>query len=613
MKKINNNMASKFALAAFLALGTLTVTTSCNNNKNEIGQEIPDGKAQVIVRVAGINDSNPTVKGKASNSKSSSAEHAVDLVQGNGFDLVTAVSDKIEPNSTVPSGIRASSGSKAASSLPNGFKYRLFLYRNDGGSYTFEQSILLTAGSETPITVTDGATYKWVALSHNNDEDVPDRDGDDNFDLADGTDILYATSESDFTVSGSTVPINVTFNHHLSRIAIEINTKGMFAKPNSATVAVTGLSAHTGTINLLTGDFVGSLTPTTVTLNYASFTDVNAFGDRRVAYVYTANEATQNITVTLSNLKIALDNGAERDFGNTALTKSFSFTPNRGDSHNLLLAPTESALTYGGVQWSRSNLYYSTAINPENPYRFFHLNPASAAASSFFSYGGIKPGVLARQVLPQDPCALVYPAGLWKTPAKADLAALNSDGLTGLLGDLNLNALGSTLDILINGQNLSAANVTGATAGTGYVEFTPTSGSNTAYGAATSASNRLRFNYNGFMRDISLVENLIQLNLGDTGGKYTAFWTNDRSLSLPLGLADLGVTHYLGNLYSGLPPFGTNRGYKGFRSTNILGISALGSVDVIKSSLMNVRCVRDATWAAKSVDPSYNPNPALPN
>ena len=110
MKQINNNIASKLALAAFLALGTLTVTTSCNNNKNEVGQEIPDGKAQVIVRVAGINDSNPAVKGKASTS-SSKAGSATELIKGNGFDLVTAVSDKIETNAALKA---SSSGTKAA-------------------------------------------------------------------------------------------------------------------------------------------------------------------------------------------------------------------------------------------------------------------------------------------------------------------------------------------------------------------------------------------------------------------------------------------------------------------------------------------------------------------
>src|SRR5690606_27082014 len=111
---------------------------------------------------------------------------------------------------------------------------------------------------------------------------------DDNFALPENKDVLYAVSASDFTVAGASVPINVTFNHHLSRIALEINTKGMFAKPNAATVTVTGLAPQTGTIDLMTGDFVGTLTPVNLTLDYDSFTDINTFGDRRVAYVYTA-------------------------------------------------------------------------------------------------------------------------------------------------------------------------------------------------------------------------------------------------------------------------------------------------------------------------------------
>jgi len=596
MKQINNNIASKLALAAFLALGTLTVTTSCNNNKNEVGQEIPDGKAQVIVRVAGINDNNPSVKGKASTS-STKAGSSTELIQGNGFDLVTAVSDKIETNAALKA---SSSGTKAAALTP-GFKYRLFLYKKNGATYTFEKSALFVAGQETPISVTDGATYKWVAISYNSTEDVPDRVGSDNYALPENKDVLYAASASDFTVAGASVPISVTFNHHLSRIALELNTKGLFAKQNSATVTVSGLTAQTGTIDLTTGNFVGALTPVSLTLDYSSFTDINTFGDRRVAYVYTAGQALQNITVALSNLRVQLDNNTERNFGATTLSKTFSITPVRGSSHNLLLAPTESPLSYTKpgtnqtVLWARSNLYYRPSDNAENPYRFYHTNPFSpAVAESFFSFKGHLPGRLASGVEAnqKDPCALIYPAGLWKTPNDTEVGNLTSQqGLvSGLVGA-----------ILGNPQT------PGTTFGSNYIEYTAGAGAANSPYATTPDANRLRFYYNGIQTTVSLVSGLINVNLGGTAGTTSSFWSSSRVLDA--AILQVGAWSYIATNQD--PLIGAPRSVAS-KGAGVLNIDLL-NLGLVGSGFMNVRCVRDANWTAASQAPTYNPNPNLSN
>ncbi|WP_343320985.1 hypothetical protein [Sphingobacterium multivorum] len=611
MKTFNQNFASKFALAAFLALGSLAVT-SCNKDKNQNGQEVPDGKAQIVVRIAGISDGE-SIKTKGSTSKSSSDQHSLELIHANGFDAITGIDNKLPISEIVSAdqiGLKASNGTRAASPVTAGTKYRLFLYKNVGGTFTFDKSIDLSSGTESTVTidVTNGSAYKWVALSFNSTTtQVPEIQS---LALPGNTDVLRASG--DFTVSGAPVPININFDRVMARIGIEINTMGMFAPINSATVAVTGRDAKTGTIDVLTGAFVGTLTNVTLpALTYADFVNApGSDGQQKIAYYYTADQTQQNLTVSLSALKIKLEDGTERSFAGST-SKGQTITPERGKNHRFLLGITESPLTFGGVQWSRSNLYYKAGYNP---YRFYHFNQPTSDARSFFSYGAAKPGVLGTYASPKDPCALVYPAGLWKTPAKADLDPINSNGLTGLLGDLNLNVLGSTLDALVDVQNALAANVAGATstAGAGYSEFTATAGFNAAYGTATSATNKLRFNFNGFMRDLSLVEDLITLDLGTTGGKYTAFWTNDRSLLSPLEpIAGLGVTHYLGNRYAGVPPLNLNAGYKGFRSTNVLGITLLNSVNVIKSSLMNVRCVRNGAWNPNTV--GYDPMPVLPN
>ncbi|WP_138096704.1 hypothetical protein [Sphingobacterium thalpophilum] len=100
--------------------------------------------------------------------------------------------------------------------------------------------------------------------------------------------------------------------------------------------------------------------------------------------------------------------------------------------------------------------------------------------------------------------------------------------------------------------------------------------------------------------------------IGDTPNKYTAFWTNDRLLGTPL--IGLGVNHFLGHTATGLlsvlPP-ATDTGFRSYRSTNALAIDLLGSINVVKSSLMNVRCVRNTAWNGNA--PGYNPNPVLPD
>jgi hypothetical protein len=43
----------------------------------------------------------------------------------------------------------------------------------------------------------------------------------------------------------------------------------------------------------------------------------------------------------------------------------------------------------------------------------------------------------------------------------------------------------------------------------------------------------------------------------------------------------------------------------------VLNIDLLGTLNVVNSSLMNVRCVRDASWNPTA--PGYDPNPDLSN
>lgn len=88
-----------------------------------------------------------------------------------------------------------------------------------------------------------------------------------------------------------------------------------------------------------------------------------------------------------------------------------------------------------------------------------------------------------------------------------------------------------------------------------------------------------------------------------TYGSYNAFWTSENLIGTPL--INLGVKYHLGHTTGG--------NYKAYRTTSILSAGLLGAVSVINSPLMNIRCVRDATWATKSAAANYEPMPVYPN
>lgn len=594
MKK-SNNLASKFALAAFFALGTLAIT-SCNKDNNQTGQEVPAGNGQIIVRIAGISDgTNNSSKGSKSsiaNYKTSSSK-SIELVSGNGFDAVVAVDNQIPATTKTPS-LRAANGTPVSSNMTAGTKYRLFLYKKTGATYTYENSYEFTVGQETPIDVKKGASYKWVALSYNNGEAVANRGTDDQLLLPENKDVLFASSTADLTIGDSTSPINITFSRLFSRIGIELNTKGMFGPMNSATVTVTGHSTKTATVDLTTGALVLAQTASTPAISFASFTNTTE-GDasQKVAYFYTADETPQAIKVVVKDLNIKLDNGTNRVFSTSTLSQTQAIAPERGKNHRLLLGLTESALTRDGVQWSRSNLYYKTG--DVTPYRFNPTNEYNAVADprAYFSFRGHLPMALASNdpKKQKDPCALVYPAGLWKTPTAAEIGAVTSR--SGLLGDL----LGGVLDLVLPSKTK------GTSENNKGLEYAGATGANPAYG---DAQNVLRFNYNGSQSKISVLSDLVSLNLGNTKGKHAAFWSSNELIDLSLLGTGVGAQSFVGYKASGLLGSATIAS----TAAGLLNINLLG-LDVISSELMNIRCVRDQSWNTVSLLPGYNPEPAL--
>jgi len=612
MKIFKNNCISNFTFLALMTYCTITVTSSCTKNNSQTEQEDPDGQSQITVRIASINEEDLNIINgtKSSSLKATTPHHHnINIVEGDGFDAIIAV-DNISP-ATTKTEIKATNGIRAASStMETGTLYRLFLYKNNNNTYSFVKSVTLIAGSESPIQLSNGI-YKWVAVSYNSKTDqVPDRGSDNNFTLPENKDILYATSSTDLNITGATTPIAINFNRVFARVAVEINTLGLFGPMTSTpTITVTGDKLlKSGTIDLTTGEFIGNTTTgTDLALTQNDFTDINPVAGQtyqKVAYFYTAGQPTKDLTITLSDLIIKLDDGTTRNFFLSTLTQTKSITPERGKNHRLLVGIAESALTLGTTKWARSNLFYRTsdALGVKTPYRFYPNNPyLPNQQESFFSFKGHLPGRLAsaNPANQKDPCSLVYPAGLWKTPSEAQITPLTSN--RGLLD----GALGSVLDLLGTMPATPGSNY-----GTIYIEYPVTAGFNPAYGGTTSRTNRVRFYYNGIQNSVILANGLINMNIVEAGATV-GIWSSDRVLDG--GILDqlstgVGAWGYLGSTKS-MSLFQPQRAIA-TKSAGLLNIDLLGS-GLVASGFMNVRCVRDESWAVASTSANYNPYPVL--
>ncbi|WP_293887238.1 MULTISPECIES: hypothetical protein [unclassified Sphingobacterium] len=625
MKKINNNLANKFALAAFLALGTLAVATSCSKNNNPTEEIAPDGKNQVIVRIAGLNENTENISTKASNTNSTKAsENLLKLVEGDEFDAIVGVTN----SSSASSGLKASSGSRAATTaLATTTTYSLYFYKkNPDNSYSFVKSVPLTAGAVGTIDLQNGS-YKWLAVSYNNTDVLPIGatatmvPTTTTLDLT--KDVLIASSTADLVINNNSVPLNITFNRVFSTVTVEVNTLGMFA-PMTATPTI-AVSCPNG-IKTKTIDFsTGNLSLSNVSnlnLTQADFTDVSPVGTdayQKVATFKTAEQSELTVNAQISQLKIKVDDGSTRNFGASLSNQNIKITPLGGKNQRLLVGLAESALSYGTVggstvQWGRSNLYYRTggALNT-TPYRFYHTNPNQPTANeSFFSFKGHLPRTFAsaNAALQKDPCALVYPAGLWKTPTSNEIGVLTSN--QGVVDGLLTNIV----DLLFPSAT------PGAAAGAGYIEY-PT-GTGVQSSVYPTATNRLRFYKNGTAYATSIISGLVTLNfqytqLGglfttDSRGQTASIWSSDQLLTgdplLSLlqaasGVASVGATSYVGS--SRVGGLGGNRAV-GTKAAGLLNLSALGA-SVVASDFMNVRCTRNASWNGSA--PGYNPMPAL--
>jgi len=557
MEKLTNHFNWKLAGVIFLGTAYFLLV-GCSKQMNT-DDAIPK-KTKISVRVVGIDESIKNAQGEAKASAFSKEVSTNEVAELHfaGFDASLSVDHELGTaggRKMIKSSSRKGASKQVMGAVMDpGVKYRLYLYKADN---SFVSSTELTSDVPAEIEVDQDVSYKWYALSYNNSESPADINPATptvtSLSLPANKDILYDAGT--FTVpTGPTpidVPVNIVFDHMVSRIGIELNTMGMFADMTSAVVSVTGLSTYSGTFDLASGTW-GTLTAAANGIDWADFVNIEEpYADRKIAYVYTPSTAAiNNLTVTMTDLSLKLDDNNVRSFSAllaaTPSVFTFNVTPVVANDHRLLVNLIESPLTVGGVRWGRANLYYQGG---HNPYRFHHTYAHSSDRNTFFSFKGLVPQSFG---VNGDPCAEVYPAGKWRMPTNNDLMALTG-----------------TPPLYLNGQ----ANTTGSTGGLGYLEYTNATGT-----AAPYPSNDLHFNYNGGSLSVGIIGGLLQVTFGNLGvtGEY---WSSTNGTNI-LGLVGLGgysmlMTNTLGDMME----------------AELLNVQTLG-VDVIESPFKNVRCVR---------------------
>ena len=129
---------------------------------------------------------------------------------------------------------KSSSGLRAeATPLTDGFTYRIQLYHKDSdGVFRFVKAENATSGDELKIDVIKGDTYKWVAYSYNNTEELGTGESETTVvEAPTNKDLLYASDE--VTIPNTpkdeytAVPINILFQHQMAKVSPQLDATNL--------------------------------------------------------------------------------------------------------------------------------------------------------------------------------------------------------------------------------------------------------------------------------------------------------------------------------------------------------------------------------------------------
>lgn len=572
----NGVILNKVSYLPFLTL--LSILISCEKHENKEEDLAIGNKTSIVINVSGIADVNNVYNTKLatqSGTDNSNKREVGEIISHSaGFDTRVSAGDfEASTNNTniyVKNRLSGKLDAVRAAKMEDGIYYHLLLFKDSDNTIAYNGQ--LESGSTFTINVDAGILYRWVAFSYNTtiSSELPAVSNLSNaiVPMGENKDFLYATGSITPTALVNT-PLGIFFRHMTARIAVELDTRGMFAPIDTATVSIDS-QLRTGNFDLMEGELTGSFS-TISNATSSSFKRVDGYNydDRKVTYFYTADPSIlSSLRVNLKSLSINLDTYAvsqgqgKRVF--TGLTSSFSvenFMPVLEKSKlfkiDLIESPVTTTSNGGSIvtRWARANLYYAGSSD-HNPYRFHHLNQQTQDLNTFFSARAVVPQLYATSGAEGDPCLKVYPENIWRQATKVDYQ--------GLVGRS-----------ILDGGIIFAKSPTREVGK--YLEYDAT-GTISPY-----PGNKLRFNLNGSAIGLNLVQGLIQLDLGSIG-QTVAIWTSTPLLDLG-SIGSVGQWHF----------DGTNTSID--VSAAVLDISLLpglgGGLDVVKSGFMNIRCVRN--------------------
>ncbi|GHE39872.1 hypothetical protein [Sphingobacterium griseoflavum] len=557
---------SKFAVF-FVATALLLLQAACSKGTSE--ESVAGDMTEITVNLTGIEGevSEELLLQSSAGRKSQSAQLLQGETQAYSFPAFDAQVEQPVDDDYAVNGlpkvnqVRNTAGGKRMAAVPLAprVRYRIVLYRANGTFHDSQQGIV---GSPLRINVARGETYTWYAYSYNDTLDVADLANYNNPVVPTGTtrDLITASGTRQITASGNT-PLNVVLQHRTNRVAVEVNTMGMFSTLSAVTVTLGGNYFTSGTCDLRTGAVSGASTYTTPVLTAANLPNLpgTTTGDQKVAYYYTlSNTAIPTMRVTLTNLSVTpYGTATPRNFTGQQAAFQFNVTAFAalGGSKKARIDLIESPLTLGTARWARNNLYLNgNSATGHNPYRFYATNGSQTARESFWPWRGLLPS---GQAGTGDPCRQVYPANAWRTPSPDEY------------------------------QSILPTAHTFVSTGNRHINYTAATGIGAPY-----AGTQLTFYANGFGNVLGLIGGVLNVSLSYNHQNTRAhLWADDQVINV---VAGIGTYFYLmTDKPAGVIPALDPAEQSTQVSVAVLNNISLLGISLLESGYRNVRCVRN--------------------
>ncbi|UIR54839.1 hypothetical protein LZQ00_11175 [Sphingobacterium sp. SRCM116780] len=457
-KKIKNFINS------LIVIGLISVIfSSCAKDSDAVISDEQTGTV-LTVNIAGIEEdmAMPTkLASAAKNTSSYTAPRTMiaekTLVSTQGFDALVSVEGPTPKQKALKAAMGSTQTSSAAMAtlMPAGIKYRILLY-NAAGT-TLLKNVVATSGTNPNIQVDGGTQYKWVAVSINTTTVPTVSSGKILASALANEDVLYASGVVS-AVKGQNY-LNITLTRKSTRIQVDVDTRGLFNEITTFKSLDLGTGTGTGfqslmktaDLDILTGNRTNITTvAATQNVKYITNKDVSTGNLVKTVSLYTVIPTGTVVAPNTLTVRPIFDvkmepnvyyqpnntNVSSRTYGNSNIylkVNNASFTPVNGELYKIGTQMIEAAIKVGGISWARADLFYDTRTGQLDRYKFrpdagaihwfdFSTNE-DTDKRSYWNWKSLTPTGTAGS---GDPCALVYPAGLWRMPTRAELTTVSA-------------------------------------------------------------------------------------------------------------------------------------------------------------------------------------------